>query len=54
MKFFNLFILGIKTIFFTSIKLFKYFFIGLFNIITLIPKYFIIGIKAIFGKKKGV
>ena len=54
MKFINLFVLGIKSIFFTSIKLFKYFFIGLFNIITLIPKYFIIGIKAIFGKKKGV
>ena len=54
MKFINLFVLGIKSIFFTSIKLGRYFFIGLFNIITLIPKYFIIGIKAIFGKKKGV
>ena len=54
MKFINLFVLGIKSIFFTSIKLGRYFFIGLLNIITLIPKYFIIGIKAIFGKKKGV
>lgn len=54
MKFINLFVLGIKSIFFTSIKLFKYFFIGLFNIITLIPKYFIIGIKFIFGKKEKV
>ena len=47
MKFINLFVLGIKSIFFTSIKLGRYFFIGLLNIITLIPKYFIIGILQI-------
>lgn len=49
--FFNLFILGIKSIISSFVTVLKYFCIGFVNIIILIPKYFIIGIKAIFYKK---
>ena len=34
------------------ISIFKHFFIGLYNVLTVIPKYFIIGLKVIFSKDK--
>lgn len=46
------FIKGILAILIGIKNFFKYFFIGFFNIIIIIPKYFILGIKAIFGKKE--
>ena len=46
------FIKGIIALIKGIINFFKYFFIGLVNVIIIIPKYFIIGIKAIFGKKE--
>lgn len=52
MYFLRIFILGIISIFKSLIFFIKYFFIGLFDIVTIIPKYFIIGIMAIFSKKK--
>ncbi len=52
MIFFELFILGIKTIFYDFLAFLKYFSIGFINIIILIPKYFIIGISTIVGKRK--
>lgn len=52
MYFFRIFYLGIISILKGIISLFKYFFIGLYNLIIFIPKYFIIGIMVIFGKKK--
>lgn len=52
MKFFKFFIDGIKAIIFTIVSIFKHFLIGLYTIITIFPKYFIIGLKTIFGKKK--
>lgn len=52
MYFFRIFILGITTLFKGLISFIKYFFIGLFDIITIIPRYFIIGIMTIFGKRK--
>lgn len=52
MYIFKIFILGIISTFKGLISFIKYFFIGLANIITIIPKYFIIGIMTIFGKRK--
>ena len=52
MDFFKLFILGIQSIYLGIIKFFRYFGIGVFNIVTLIPMYFWIGILTIFGKRK--
>lgn len=52
MYFFRIFYLGIISILKGIISLFKYFFIGLYNVIIFIPKYFVIGIMVIFGKKK--
>lgn len=52
MYFFRIFFLGIISILKGIIRFFKYFFIGLYNVIIFIPKYFIIGIIVIFGKKK--
>lgn len=52
MYFFKVFFLGLVSIFKGIGLLIKYFFIGLLNVITFIPKYFIIGIMVIFGKKK--
>lgn len=52
MDFFRIFFLGIVSILKGIINIFKYFFIGLYNVIIFIPKYFIIGIMVIFGKKK--
>ena len=52
MYFFKIFYLGIVSILKSTISLFKYFFIGLYNVIIFIPKYFVIGIIAIFSKKK--
>lgn len=52
MNFIKFFILGIKTIIKGIIYTLKYFFIGLFTIITIFPKYFIIGVKSIFFRKK--
>lgn len=49
---FNIFYLGLITIFNFILNIIKYFLIGLYNAITLIPRYFIIGIKSILGKKK--
>lgn len=50
--FFKIFYQGIVSLIKFAIRIVKYFFIGLYNIITIIPKYFIFGITAIFGKKK--
>lgn len=52
MYFFKIFYLGIISILKGTLSLFKYFFIGLYNVIIFIPKYFVIGIMVIFGKKK--
>lgn len=52
MYFFKIFYLGLISLIKCIILLFKYFFIGLYNIVTLIPKYFVLGIMVIFGKKK--
>lgn len=52
MYIFKIFILGIISTFKGLISFIKYFFIGLYNIVTIIPKYFIIGIKTIFSKRK--
>lgn len=52
MDFFKLFILGIQSIYLGIIKFFRYFGIGVFNIVTLIPRYFWIGILTTFGKRK--
>lgn len=46
------FINGIVTIFKWIINVIKYFFVGLFNVLTFFPKYFIIGILTILGKRK--
>ena len=52
MYFFRIFFLGIVSILKGIINIFRYFFIGLYNIIIFLPKHFIIGIMVIFGKKK--
>ena len=52
MEFFKYFYLGIISIIKGIISSIKYFFIGLFYVIIFIPKYFVIGIIFIFGKKK--
>ena len=52
MDFLRIFLLGIVSIFKGIINFFRYFFIGLINVITFIPRYFIIGIMVLFGKKK--
>ena len=54
MDFFRIFFLGIQSILKGIVLFFKYFFIGLVNIITILPKYFISGINVIFGKKNKV
>jgi len=52
MDFFKFFLLGITSIFKGIISSFRYFFIGFINTIIFIPKYFVIGIMVIFGKRK--
>lgn len=52
MYFFKIFYLGIISILKGIISLFKYFFIGLYNVIIFMPKYFVIGIMVILGRKK--
>lgn len=52
MDFFKYIVTGFITICKITINLFKYFFIGIYNIITLFPKYFINGIMIIFKKKE--
>ena len=52
MYIFRIFSLGIITLFNCLISFIKYFLIGLTYIITFIPRYFVIGIMTIFGKKK--
>lgn len=52
MYFFKIFYLGIVSILKGIVLFVKYFFIGLFNVVTFIPRYFVIGIMAIFSKKK--
>lgn len=52
MEFFRIFLLGIVSIFKWFISFIKYFFIGLVNVIIFIPKYFVIGVMFILGKKK--
>jgi len=52
MYFFRIFFLGIISILKGIVSFFKYFFIGLVNVITFVPRYFVIGIMVIFGKKK--
>lgn len=52
MEFFRIFILGIISLVKGAISFVKYFFIGLFNIITIIPRFFIIGIMTIFAKRE--
>jgi len=51
MYFFKVFVLGIKTLCYCLMSFVEYFFIGLINIITIIPRYIIKGIRAISGKK---
>ena len=46
------FIIGIIAIFKWLINIIKCFFIGLFNVIIFFPKYFVIGLLSIFGKRK--
>lgn len=52
MDFFRIFLLGITSIFKGIVRLFRYFFIGLVNTIIFIPRYFVVGIMVIFGKRK--
>lgn len=52
MYFFRIFILGIISIINGLVSFIKYFFIGFYNIITIIPRYFIIGVMTLFGKRK--
>ena len=52
MDFFRIFGLGIVSIFKGIYNFFKYFFIGLLDVIIFIPKYFVIGIMVLLGKKK--
>lgn len=52
MDFFRFFYSGLKTIFKGTINFFKYFAFGIYTVITIFPKYFIIGLLTIFGKKK--
>ena len=52
MNFFKLFLLGIRSIFYTFYRLIRYFGIGFINVFTFIPKYFIDGILIIFKKRK--
>ena len=52
MDFFKLFYLGLITIFKKFFNLIKYFLIGIITIVTLFPKYFIIGLQVIFKKKE--
>ena len=48
----KIFGLGSTVLFKAILNLFRYFFIGLYTIITIFPKYFIIGIDTIFSRKK--
>ena len=52
MDIFKFFYLGIITIFKGTGKIIWYFIYGIYNVLTIFPKYFIIGIKHIFGKEK--
>lgn len=52
MNFFKCFIKGIKVILTIIMSIIWHFIIGLYTIITIFPKYFIIGLITIFGKKK--
>lgn len=52
MYLFKIFYLGLISLMRFVINFFKYFLMGLYNIITLIPRYFILGIITIFSKKK--
>ena len=52
MIFFKYIYLGIKSITLFVVKVIKCFFIGLFTIVTILPRYFISGITYIFGKKE--
>ena len=54
MNVFKLFILGITSIFCFLVRTFKYFGIGVVNIVFFIPKYFVIGISSILGKRRNV
>ncbi len=51
MDIFKYFYTGIKSISIGTIKILWYFVYGIYNVITIFPKYFIYGIKTIFGKK---
>ncbi len=52
MNFFKLFLLGLITIFKKLLNFVKYFLIGIITIVTLFPKYFIIGLQVIFKKRE--
>lgn len=52
MDFFKYFFDGIKAISKGTIKFFYFFGLGLYTVITIFPNYFIIGLTAIFGRKK--
>lgn len=46
------FFIGIKTIFTTIFSLISHFILGIFTVITIIPRYLILGIQCIFDQKK--
>lgn len=54
MYFFKVFFLGIISLFKGLVSFIKYFCIGFINIITIIPRYFFIGIMTLFGKRKKI
>lgn len=54
MDIFKFFYFGIKAICIGTFKFIWYFIYGVYNVITIFPKYFFIGIITIFGKKKTV
>ncbi len=51
MDIFKYFYTGIKSISIGTIKIIWYFVYGIYNVVTIFPKYFIYGIMAIFGNK---
>ena len=52
MNILKMFLLGFKIVLRLIMLFFKYFFIGFYNILIILPKYFIIGLQTIFGKKE--
>ena len=51
MELFKNFIISIKYAFIGIFKLFYFFVYGVYTVITILPRYFIIGINSILGKR---